>query len=155
MAVGLAERERVAGVAEAVHPLVRHLLRLDVGGAGDDRVGLELVVHEGAEALPERPGDSRQDPERRLHLALFDRVHDRRVQPRLLREVGDAPLARLPVAAYPLPDLARLCRLRLHCVAAHLEIPFLVCVCVVFGLCFGDAKSGPPSPGDPLCLGCL
>ena len=50
VAIGLAEGERVGGVAEHVDAFLRDLLRLEVLGAGDDRVGLELVVHERAEA---------------------------------------------------------------------------------------------------------
>ena len=106
VAVGLADRERVVGVAGRVFALVALVGHLDGGklvGARDDGVGLELVVHERAEALSEGAGEFREHAQRGQHLAVLDGGDHRRPHAALLGQVGERHLQVLAVRLDPLP----------------------------------------------------
>ena len=131
--VGLAERERVACIAEDVHPFASDLVRLDVVGTGDDRVGLELVVHERADPEAKGAGKLNEDAECGHYLALLDRIDDLFLDAGLLGEVPDAPSVVLAVHLYPLACLVFL--------VAHVAFRFSGPECSVI-----DEKADRPFP---------
>ena len=131
VAVGLAHRKRIVGVAGFGFSGVCHLDGVEFAGAGDDRVRLELVVHERAETLPERARKLREHSKRGEHLALFYGIDHILRNAALLRQVVDAHVKTFAIHANPFTGFCFLGhlflvlsrRLRVHCAKRMRIIP--------------------------------
>ena len=104
MTVGLAERERVRRVAEHIRAFLRDGVRLEILRPRDNRIWLELIVHECTETLAKRTGKLRQNAEGRQDLPLLDRIDDLLVDPALLGEIEDAHVELLTVSTNAFAD---------------------------------------------------
>ena len=62
-------------------------VRLALGGADDQRIRPEMVVHEGAQALAQGPGQLEQDAQGGVGLALLHRRHQGGVDPGVHRQL--------------------------------------------------------------------
>ena len=97
MPVRLAFCERHACIAESIEVLARVTF---ARCARDDRIRLELVIHERSETLTERTGNLGQNAQCRKHFVLLDCVDDIFIYATLLRKVAHCHIQALAKRTY-------------------------------------------------------